>query len=223
MTNIESDDPNDFARRSLARGMEMQRRGFLDVAIPYYTEVVRLEQVDPDILIDACGKRGECYLKKGDLESAIKDFDRVINELPENPDNASVYKNRGTAYLGTGRFDRAAEDFTKAIELKPGYANAFRLRGIVYCRKGEYSSAIEDFSIVIALKPNYAKTYYNRGIAWLHLGEWEKAKSDLMNSSTMKMDTIAAFRDEYQSLDDFEQKLGIQVPVDIIPLLRRGV
>lgn len=222
MTNIESDDPNAYARSRLDRGMEMQRRGFLDVAIPYYTEVIQFEQVDPATLIDACGKRGECYLKKGDLEWAIKDFDRVINELPEYPDSANVYKNRGTAYLGTGKFDRAAEDFTKAIELKPGYANAFRLRGIVYCRKGEYNRAIEDFSVVIALKPNYAKTYYNRGIAWLHLREWERAKSDLMNSSSMKMDTIAAFRDEYQSVADFEQKLGIQVPVDIIPLLRRG-
>lgn len=222
MTNIESDDPNDYARSCLDRGMEMQRRGFLDVAIPYYTEVIQLEQVAPQILIDSCDKRGECYLKKGDLESAIKDFDRVINELPDNPDYANVYKNRGTACLGTGKFDRAAEDFTKAIELKPGYANAFRLRGIVYCRKGEYNRAIEDFSVVIALKPNYAKTYYNRGIAWLHLREWERAKSDLLNSSSMKMDTIAAFRDEYQSLEDFEQKLGIQVPVDIIPLLRRG-
>ena len=222
MTNIETDDPNDYARRSLDRGTEMQRRGFLDVAIPYYTEVIKLEQVDPEILIDACGKRGECYLKKGDLESAIKDFDRVIIELPDNPDYASVYKNRGTAYLGTGRFDHAAADFSKAIELKPGYANAFRLRGIVYCRKGEYNRAIEDFSVVIALKPNYAKTYYNRGIAWLHLGEWERAKSDLVTSSSMKMNTIAAFRDEYQSVEDFEQKLGIQVPANIAPLLRRG-
>lgn len=222
MTNIESDDPNDYARLRLDRGMEMQRRGFLDVAIPYYTEVIRLEQVDPEILIDAFNRRGECYLKKADLESAIKDFDRVIHELPDRPDYANVYKNRGTAYLGTARFDRALDDFTKAIELKPGYTNAFRLRGIVYCRKGEYNRAIEDFSVVIALKPNYAKTYYNRGIAWLHLGEWEKAKSDLINSSSMKMDTIAAFRDEYQSVEDFEQKLGIQVPADIAPLLRRG-
>ena len=96
MTNIESDDPNDYARRRLDRGMEMQRRGFLDVAIPYYTEVIQLEQVDSAIFIDTCDKRGECYLKKGDLESAIKDFDTVINALPDNPDYASVYKNRGT-------------------------------------------------------------------------------------------------------------------------------
>lgn len=222
MTNLETEDPNDYARRRLDLGMEMQRRGFLEVAIPYYSEVIHLEQADPAILIDACNRRGECNLKKGDLQSAIKDFDRVLNEMPDHPDYASVYKNRGTAHLGTGSFDRAIEDFNKAIELKPDYPTAFRLRGIVYCRKGEYNTAIEDFSMVIALKPNYAKTYYNRGIAWLHLREWERAKSDLMNSASMKMDTNAAFRNDYRSVEDFEQRLGIQMPANIAAMLRRG-
>ena len=222
MTNIETDDPNDYARHRLDRGIEMQRRGFFEVAIPYYTEIIQLELVDPAILINACDKRGECYLKKGDLEFAIKDFDRVIKEMSDHPDYASVYKNRGIAYFGTGNFDCAIEDFTKAIELKSDYANAYHLRGIVYCKKDEYNSAIEDFSMVIALKPDYAKTYYNRGIAWLHLGEWERAESDLMNAASMKMDTIAAFRNDYLSVEDFERKHGIQVPVNIAPLLRRG-
>ncbi len=219
MSNIESDDPNDYARHHLDRGTEMQQRGFLEVAIPYFTEVISLDLVDPTIFNDACDKRGECYLKQGDFACALQDFNQVLKEMPDLPDHARVYKNRGTAHFRTGNFDCAIEDFTKAIELKPHYANAYRLRGVVYCKKDEHNSAIEDFTMVIALKPNYAKTYYNRGVAWLHLGEWERAKSDLMNAMTMKMNTIAAFRNDYLSVEDFERKHGIQLPANIVALL----
>ena len=220
MTNIETNDPNDYARRRLDRAMEMQQRGFLEVAIPYYTEVISLDQVGPAILNDASDKRGECYLKKGDFEYAIKDFDRVIKEMPDGTDFARVYKNRGTAHFRAGNFDCAIEDFTKAIELKPDYAGVYRVRGVVYCKKGELNLAIEDFTKVIELKPNYAITYYNRGVAWLHLGEWERAKSDLINSTRMKMNNIAAFRNDYASVEDFERKHGIQLPANITALLK---
>ena len=59
--------------------------------------------------------RGEAYLQKGDFDSAIADFTKVLNLFPEASD---VYKRRGDAYLQKGNFNRSAADYTKATELK---------------------------------------------------------------------------------------------------------
>ena len=72
---------------------------------------------------------------------------------------------------------------------------------------------------MIQLKPDLAEAYCNRGEAWLHLREWHKAKSDLMDAENMGLDIIASFHNDYASVEDFEQKTGIQLPEDIIALL----
>jgi tetratricopeptide (TPR) repeat protein len=46
--------------------------------------------------------------------------------------------------------ERAIEDFTKAIELKPDYAEAYFNSGIAYGNQGNHESAIEKKTI---LKP----------------------------------------------------------------------
>ena len=63
------------------------------------------------------------------------------------------------------------------------------------------------------------RVYNDRGEAWLHLQEWEKAKSDLITAKDMDVDIIAAFHNDYESVEDFEQKTGIQLPEDIVALL----
>ena len=57
---------------------------------------------------------------------AIKHYTEAI-EL--NPENASVYNNRGVAYRDKGDFDAASEDFNKAIELDPEYAGVYSNSG----------------------------------------------------------------------------------------------
>ena len=62
--------------------------------------------------------------------------------------------------------DRAIEDYTKAIELKPNLAEAYNNLGAAYSDKGEYDRAVADYTKAIELKPNLAETYNNRGNAY---------------------------------------------------------
>jgi tetratricopeptide (TPR) repeat protein len=62
------------------------------------------------------------------------------------------------------RYDQAIADYTKAIELKPDFADAFVNRGNIYGLNGLYDQAISDSTKVIQLKPNDAIGYNNR--AW---------------------------------------------------------
>jgi tetratricopeptide (TPR) repeat protein len=50
------------------------------------------------------------------------EYDKAIDEYTEairlKPDYADAYYNRGNAYVGQGKLDKAIADFAKAEELK---------------------------------------------------------------------------------------------------------
>ena len=53
--------------------------------------------------------------------------------------------NRGVGYLNKGEFDKAIEDFNKAIAINPNYAKAYYNRGVIYYKKWLDEKAISDF------------------------------------------------------------------------------
>ncbi len=48
---------------------------------------------------------------------------------------ADAYYNRGIAYHKKGQYNRAIQDYDKAIEINPQYADAYNNRGVVYLMK----------------------------------------------------------------------------------------
>ena len=105
--------------------------------------------------------------------------------------------------------------------MQPDNAGAYSNRGVTYGQGGDFDNAINDFDKVIELQPDNADAYYNRGEAWLHLEEWEKAKSDLMTAQNIGAAIIDEFHNDYESIKDFEQKTGIQLPAEIAALLTK--
>ena len=105
--------------------------------------------------------------------------------------------------------------------MKPNDAETYNNRGAAYYRKGELDKAIQDYNTTIALNSEFADAYSNRGEVWLHLREWEKAKADFSTAKNMGVDIVASFHNEYESIEDFEAKHGVQVPEDIGALLSR--
>ena len=53
----------------------------------------------------------------------------------------------------------------------------------------------------------------------MHKEEWDKARSDLTTAKGMGYDVVGSFHNEYESVADFEQKTGIQLPPDIAAML----
>jgi tetratricopeptide (TPR) repeat protein len=64
--------------------------------------------------------------------------------LAGSRDKSVDHYNRGTADLKRGEYDQAISEFTKAIEISPGFAAAYGNRGLAYAKKGEYDLAISD-------------------------------------------------------------------------------
>ena len=63
-----------------------------------------------------------------------------------NQELAKKYYNRGIAYSEKGEVERAVEDYTQAIALKPDYADAYYSRGGAFLRLGEREKAEADLT-----------------------------------------------------------------------------
>ena len=60
-----------------------------------------------------------------------------------------------------GRFDDALASYTKAIALKPDFAEAHSNLGVTLQELGRLDDALASYNKAIALKPDYDEAYYN--------------------------------------------------------------
>ena len=72
-------------------------------------------------------------------------MEKIMKEL--NQKCAETYYNRGLVHSKNGELDKAIENYTKVIELKPDYAEAYYNRGGVFLRLGEREKARADMAI----------------------------------------------------------------------------
>jgi tetratricopeptide (TPR) repeat protein len=101
-------------------------------------------------------------------------------------------------------FKGAIEDYTKAIKLKPDYAEVYYKRGI-YRNLNHYKGGIEDYSKAIEINPNYAEAYYNRGKSRSSIGDEEGAIEDFSRAIELKSDDAITY---YFRAADLYQKQG---------------
>lgn len=88
-------------------------------------------------------QQGNVLMMLGQVNMAIEHYSHAI-EL--NPNNASIYNNRGITYYTKGDNDLAITDLNKAIDLNPDYAMAYNNRGAAYGEKGDIDRSIADLN-----------------------------------------------------------------------------
>ena len=110
--------------------------------------------------------------------TCLHPYDAIPANMPfDRLDNPTA--NRGIG--GQSSYD----DFSKAIELMPDFANAYYNRAWVWRRRGEHGNAIIDFSQAIAHKPDYAVAYHHRGQSYLFAGDRDNAQADFETARSL--------------------------------------
>jgi lipoprotein NlpI len=102
---------------------------------------------------------------------------------------------KGLAKQEKGDLDGAIAEFTKAIELKPDYAQAYAIRGLAEQYKGNLEGAIADFTKAIELKldnPHLAVVFYSRGLARQYKGDRDGTMADSTKAIELKPDYAQA-------------------------------
>jgi len=91
-----------------------------------------------------------------------------------NKECAETYYNRGLAHSKKGELELAIADYTKAIALKPDYADAYYRRSKVWLHLGEEEKAKSDMKTASSIGINSTtaldETLRNYKRAWKALG-----------------------------------------------------
>jgi len=89
-------------------------------------------------------------------------------------DKLSSY-NQGVIYVSKGDFDKALDEYKKALDENPADYNSYFAIGEISYRKGEYKDAVLNFKRCIELNPYFLDAYYNLGLTLFELGKYKKA------------------------------------------------
>jgi protein O-mannosyl-transferase len=141
--------------------------------------------------------------------SSMTLWNDVIRQEPEVP---MAYYNRGIFFMKTTQdYEKALADYSKAIELKPDYAEAYNNRGVIYMNIKKYSEALDDYKRALELKAkqrgkklfesldsgqineNYAHTYNFRGILQFKQQKYDEAIEDYTRAIELKSDFANAY------------------------------
>ena len=171
------------------------------------------------------------------LNAAVTDFDAaVITGIP-SPEihiwRGFAYLNRAVARLRPGRmnylpdyvsvdsdFATAVDSFSKAITLKPNWAQAYYQRGNAFKWAGNLSSAKRDLDVAIGLKQDQPEMYVDRAAVHLMTGNPDQAIADLTKAIRLKPDYVEAYRtravihsgvgDLVRGIDDLTEAIRIR-------------
>ena len=148
---------------------------------------------------------------RGHAGDTIAACTRVITSTRSTREQVGdAYINRGQHYYEIKEYDRAIEDFNRAIPLKPKWIQmAYGNRGNAYYAKGEDDKAIDSYDKAIELDRKYTSALTARGLLYEKMGAIERAKSDFeaaLAADSIFNDNKWAHETARKHLDDLAAK-----------------
>ena len=140
---------------------------------------------------------GGLYLNQGNLEEALKHYNRSI-EL--NGYETTSLVNRAATFVRMGKEDEAIRDFSQVIALDHRDARAYRDRGRLYLDKGQLELAEKDYSEAIRLDERMEDAYIGRARCRAERGDFDGAVHDLRIAIELDPENSAAYSGRGASL-----------------------
>jgi len=105
--------------------------------------------------IDFPPKTADDFLRRGLKSAQLGIPDKAAADFEEAawlaPENHEIQFNLGVAYLSMADFEQAINNFTKAIELKPGVADMYGNRAVAHAAIGEDEQSEADVAEAVRL------------------------------------------------------------------------
>ena len=115
------------------------------------------------------------HVASGRCEDVVRCMDQAIQL---NKDLAQAYFYRGGCRVKLGDYQKAAQDFSRAIQSYPANARLYTARAGAYLFLKEFEKALADCNKALSLDPNEARAYDFRGAAYYELGRREDAQQE---------------------------------------------
>ena len=108
------------------------------------------------------------FVRNFDWKSHASIWRATVKVSPLSP---MAHNNMGDVYGLEGNQAKAAEEFKRAIELRPDYAYAYHNLANTYGKMGRIDEAMEGYSTAIRFNPGLWQSYRALGVIYLNRGQ----------------------------------------------------
>jgi len=136
---------------------------------------------------------------RGQSHEALIQASQLLKQFPNSINLCNII---GITNKQLGKREEAIQAYTKAISLKPDYADAYFNMANALKDLVKLDEAIEAYTKAISLKPDYAEAYNNMGIALKEQGKLEKAIEAYKKALSIKPDYAEAYNNMGGTLKD---------------------
>lgn len=137
------------------KGVNSTQKGDIRAAYEFYTRAIRLK---PHYAA-ALHNRAVVSWQLKDETGAWKDLEAAMRADPKDP---LFHLTGGYFHTSKKEWQKSIAEFTRALELKPDFADACQARAAARGQAGDQKGALEDFSQAIKLAPKSSGAYEGR-------------------------------------------------------------
>jgi tetratricopeptide (TPR) repeat protein len=138
--------------------------------------------------------RGMVHFNRGEFGEAASEFEAVLGEVrdPSNPDHslalcyaAEARANLGLAFFHAGRYAKAEEQFSKALEENPTFPDLRYYRARIFQRSGRLKEAVADLERALGEHPRYVEALLLMAVCHSQLDDREGSVQALNQALTL--------------------------------------
>jgi tetratricopeptide (TPR) repeat protein len=176
-------DPS--AKKELAQANRLLDKGYTDRANEHFSHIILEHGNDKTLVSKAHAGRAESYLDQEDLNHALEEANKAINN---NSENGDAYIILGRVYSLERKHALAIDNFTEALRhaiTRKRREDIYHYRGIDHFLHGKFDLAIQDFSTSLEIMRNSILKFKHRidVLSWrvnayFMKEEYEKAITD---------------------------------------------
>lgn len=142
----------------------------------------------------------------GYIEEGVKHREETKSRMGKK--EAKKYNNLGVTSFHNGAYEMARDQFLKAVELDPDFAEAFNNLGLAYTELDVEEKATDAFGRAIELNPSLHAAYNNLGYIHYKQGEYEQAVeqyNEALGRSTKNGPAYTNLGNAYYKLDKMDE------------------
>ena len=128
-------------------------------------------------------KKGDYYIKKGNNEEAIRNYE---NALAIDNINNQIRINLATLYYNTKQYDKAEETFKEVIIQEPEFGPVYYSLALLYAELNRVDDAIIQLKKASIKMPENIRVYYNLGLLYDKKQDFKNGEKALI--SGLKVD-----------------------------------
>ena len=151
---------------------------------------------------EAQNNLGTLYLLLKRWNLALDSFQRAASDiLYKTPHFA--YRHMGLAYYNKGDYQKAIENYQKALRFFPSWSLCYENLALAYEAIDSFQAAIESYKKSISYEPDYPTSHFSLARLYIRLNRKEEAAKEL--KLTMEIDPEGPYGNEAKRLlEDIE-------------------